>query len=119
MPITRQYDVVVSVTDNGGCLESNYKTRTLKGMSIASPILSHENPVTTNSIFYLKKTTDELDNSAVYNIEIWNEYGLVRSERYDNAPEFMISTDGLVSGIYFMRIYRNGELLDIQKLIVK
>ena len=34
-------------------------------------------------------------------------------------PEFMISTDGLIPGVYFMRIYRNGEFLDTQKLIVK
>ena len=34
-------------------------------------------------------------------------------------PEFMVSTDGFVPGVYFMRIYRNGELLDTQKLIVK
>ena len=33
--------------------------------------------------------------------------------------EFMVSTDGFVPGVYFMRIYRNGELLDTQKLIVK
>lgn len=32
-------------------------------------------------------------------------------------PNF--STDGFVPGVYFMRIYRNGELLNIQKLIVK
>ena len=34
-------------------------------------------------------------------------------------PEFMISTDGLIPGVYFMRIYRNGEFLETQKLIVK
>ena len=33
--------------------------------------------------------------------------------------EFMVSTDGFVPGVYFMKIYRNGELLDTQKLIVK
>lgn len=83
------------------------------------PGLSHENPVSTNSVFYLKKSTDELDKGAIYNIQIWNEYGLVRSESYSDASEFMISTDGLAPGIYFMRIYRNGEFLDTQKLIVK
>ncbi|MBO5345349.1 MAG: hypothetical protein J6A44_00405 [Paludibacteraceae bacterium] len=83
------------------------------------PVLSHENPVTTNSIFYLKKATDETDINAVYNIEIWNEYGLIRSEKYDDAPEFMVSTDSLIPSMYFIRIYRNGELLDTQKLIVK
>ena len=119
LPTVRQYDVVVSVRDDGGCSESNYKTRTLKGTSIVAPILAHENPVSTNSVFYLKKTTDELDEGVVFNIEIWNEYGLVRSERYTDALEFMVSTDGLMPGIYFMRIYRNGELLDTQKLIVK
>ena len=119
LPIVRQYDVVVSVRDDGGCSESNYKTRTLKGTSIVAPILAHENPVSTNSVFYLKKTTDELDEGVVFNIEIWNKYSLVRSERYDDAPEFMVSTDGLIPGIYFMRIYRNGELLDTQKLIIK
>lgn len=101
------------------CSSTNYKTKTLKGTSIVAPILSHENPVSTNSVFYLKKTTDEPDEGAIYNIEIWNDYGLIRSERYDDASEFMVSTDGLVSGMYFMRIYRNGELLDTQKLIVK
>ena len=119
LPIVRQYDVVVSVTDDGGCSESNHKTRTLKGASIVTPILAHENPVSTNSVFYLKKTIDEPDEGVVFNIEIWNEYGLIRSERYDDAPEFMVSTDDLIPGIYFMRIYRNGELLDTQKLIVK
>lgn len=119
LPTTRQYDVVVSVTDNGGCSESNYKTRTLKGVTIVTPILSHENPITANSTFYLKKGTDESDEDAVYNIEIWNEYGLIRSEEYEDATEFMISTDGLIPGVYFMRIYRNGEFLETQKLIIK
>ena len=119
LPTMRTYDVVVSVSDHGNCSSSNYKTKTLNGVTIVAPVLSHENPVTTNSIFYLKKATDETDINAVYNIEIWNEYGLVRSERYDDAPEFMVSTDGFVPGVYFMRIYRNGELLDTQKLIVK
>ena len=62
---------------------------------------------------------DEYDDSATYNREIWNDYGLVRSEKYDDAPEFMVSTDGLIPGVYFMRIYRNGEFLETQKLIVK
>ena len=119
LPTVRFYDVVVSVTDNGGCSEANYKTRTLKGVTIVSPILSHENPVTPNSVFYLKKETDEPDEGAVYNIEIWNEYGLIRSEEYDDAPEFMVSTEGLIPGVYFMRIYRNGEFLNTQKLVVK
>ncbi len=119
LPTTRQYDVIVSVTDNGGCSDSNYKTRTLNGVSIVTPILSHENPVTSNSVFYLKKTTDEPNEGAIYNIEIWNEYGLVRSERYEDSPEFMVSTEGLMSGVYFIQIYRNGEFLGTQKLIVK
>ena len=119
LPTMRTYDVVVSVRDNGGCSDSNYKTRTLKGTSIVSPILSHENPVNTNSTFYLKKETDEYDDSATYNIEIWNDYGLIRSVKYDDAPEFMISTNGLLPGVYFMRIYRNEEFLCSQKLIVK
>ena len=119
LPTTRLYDVIVSVTDNGGCSESNYKTRTLKGVTIVSPILSHENPVTPNSVFYLKKETDEPDEGAVYNIEIWNEYGLIRSEEYENVTEFMVSTEGLIPGVYFMRIYRNGEFLETQKLIIK
>lgn len=119
LPTMRTYDVVVSVSDHGNCFSSNYKTKTLNGVTIVVPVLSHENPVTTNSIFYLKKATDETDINAVYNIEIWNEYGLIRSEKYDDAPEFMVSTDSLIPGMYFIRIYRNGELLDTQKLIVK
>ncbi len=119
LPTMRSYDVVVSVSDHGNCSSSNYKTKTLNGVTIVAPVLSHENPVTTNSIFYVKKATDETDINAVYNIEIWNEYGLVRSERYEDVDEFMVSTDGFVPGVYFMRIYRNGELLNIQKLIVK
>lgn len=67
----------------------------------------------------MKKTTDEPDIDAVYDIEIWNEYGLIRSEKYDDAPEFMVSTDGLMPGVYFLRTYRNGEFLSTQKLIVK
>ena len=119
LPTMRTYDVVVSVSDHGNCFSSNYKTKTLNGVTIVVPVLSHENPVTTNSIFYLKKATDETDINAVYNIEIWNEYGLIRSEKYDDAPEFMVSTDSLIPGMYFIRIYRNGEFLDTQKLIVK
>ena len=119
LPMIRPYDVEISVIDSGGCPDSNYKTLTLEGITITWPTLSHENPVSTNSVFYLKKTTDEPNDGAIYNIEIWNEYGLVRSEKYDDASEFMVSTDGLIPGIYFMRIYRNGELLDTQKLIVK
>ncbi len=101
------------------CSSTNYKTKTLKGTSIVAPILSHENPVSTNSVFYLKKATDEPDDGAIYNIEIWNEYGLVRSERYNDANEFMVSTDGLMPGVYFLRTYRNGEFLGTQKLIIK
>ena len=119
LPTIRRYNVVVSVTDNGGCASSNYKTLTLNGTLIATPILSHENPVTSNSVFHLKKTTNELDENTIYNIEIWNEYGLVRSERYDDAPEFILSTDRLLPGVYFLRIYKNGEFLSTQKLIVK
>ena len=119
LPIIRPYDVEVSVTDNGGCADSNYKTLTLDGITITWPTLSHENPVTANSVFYLKKEVDEPDEGAVYNIEIWNEYGLIRSEEYDDAPEFMVSTEGLIPGVYFMRIYRNGEFLNTQKLVVK
>jgi hypothetical protein len=44
---------------------------------------------------------------------------LVRSEKYDDAPEFIVSTDGLVPGVYFIRIYQNGEFLNTQKLIIK
>ena len=119
MPIIRPYDVEVSVTDNGGCPGSNYKTLTLEGITITWPILSHENPVTTNSVFYLKKITDEPNDGAIYNIEIWNDYGLIRSERYEDADEFMVSTEGLVPGVYFLRVYRNGEFLGTQKLIVE
>ena len=68
---------------------------------------------------HYRKATDEPEENVVYNIEIWNEYGLVHSKKYDDAPEFMISTDGLMPGIYFMRIYRNDEFLDTQKLIIK
>ena len=119
LPLIRLYDVLVSVTDNGGCPESNYKTFTLKGVYIPTPTLSHENPVNTNSTFYLKKETDEPNDGAIYQIEIWNDYGLIRSEKYEDATEFMVSTDGLIPGVYFMRIYRNGEFLETQKLIVK
>lgn len=119
LPTIRRYNVVVSVTDNGGCASSNYKTLTLNGTLIATPILSHENPVTSNSVFHLKKTTNELDENTIYNIEIWNEYGLVRSERYDDAPEFILSTDRLLPGVYFLRVYKNDEFLSTQKLIVK
>ena len=119
LPMTRLYDVVVSVTDNGGCSESNYKTYTLKGITIVRPTLSHENPVNTNSTFYLKKETVEPNDNAIYQIEIWNDYGLIRSEKYEDATEFMVSTDGLIPGVYFMRIYRNGEFLETQKLIIK
>lgn len=119
LPIIRPYDVEVSVIDSGGCPGSNYKTLTLEGITITWPILSHENPVTTNSVFYLKKTTDEPNDGAIYNIEIWNDYGLIRSERYEDADEFMVSTEGLVPGVYFLRVYRNGEFLGTQKLIVE
>ena len=34
-------------------------------------------------------------------------------------PEFMVSTDGLMPGVYFLRTYRNGEFLGTQKLIIK
>ena len=119
LPTTRMYDVVVSVTDNGGCSESNYKTYTLKGIYIVRPTLSHENPVNTNSTFYLKKETVEPNDDAIYQIEIWNDYGLIHSEKYEDTTEFMVSTDGLIPGVYFMRIYRNGEFLETQKLIVK
>ena len=116
-PTLRTYDIIVSITDNGGCSTSNYKTLTLP--SIIRPTLSHENPVNTNSTFYLKKETVEPNDDAIYNIEIWNDYGLIRSEKYEGATEFMVSTDGLIPGVYFMRIYRNGEFLETQKLIVK
>ncbi|MEE1090233.1 MAG: M4 family metallopeptidase, partial [Paludibacteraceae bacterium] len=119
LPSIRPYDVIVSVHDHGNCSSTNYKTLTLRGMMIQSPILSHENPISTNSVFYLKKAKDEPEENVVYSIEIWNEYGLVHSKKYDDAPEFMISTDGLMPGIYFMRIYRNDEFLDTQKLIIK
>ncbi|MBR5823838.1 MAG: T9SS type A sorting domain-containing protein [Paludibacteraceae bacterium] len=62
---------------------------------------------------------EEPNNDIIYNIEIWNNYGLIRSEKYDNATEFMISTKGLIPGVYFMKIYRNGEFLSTQKLIIK
>ena len=119
LPSVRPYDVIVSVHDHGNCSSTNYKTLTLRGMMIQSPILSHENPISTNSVFYLKKAKDEPEENVVYSIEIWNEYGLVHSKKYDDAPEFMISTDGLMPGIYFMRIYRNDEFLNAQKLIIK
>ena len=118
-PTLRTYDVIVSVTDNGGCSTSNYKTLTLQGTTITWPVLSHENPVNTNSTFYLSKKIEEPNDDVIYNIEIWNNYGLIYSEKYDDATEFMISTNGLIPGVYFMKIYRNGEFLSTQKLIIK
>ena len=119
LPSIILHDVNISVTDNGGCIDSNYKTLKLERMIKMNSIFSYKNPVNTNSVFYLKKETDKPEENVVYNIEIWNEYGLVRSENYSEAPEFMISTEALMPGVYFLRIYRNGEFLDTQKLIVK
>ena len=117
LPSNRTYDVIVSVSDNGGCSSTNSKTLTLPKIII--PILSYENPVKRNSPLYLKKISEEPIDNSIYTIEIWNEYGLVRSEKYDDAPEFMVSTEGLVPGVYFIRIYQNGEFLNTQKLIIK
>ena len=117
LPINRTYDVIVSVSDNGGCSSTNSKTLTLPKLII--PILSYENPVKRNSPLYLKKISEEPIDNSIYTIEIWNEYGLVRSEKYDDAPEFMVSTEGLIPSIYFIRIYRNGEFVNTQKLIIK
>ena len=112
LPINRTYDVIVSVSDNGGCSSTNSKTLTLPKLII--PILSYENPVKRNSPLYLKKISEEPIDNSIYTIEIWNEYGLVRSEKYDDAPEFMVSTEGLIPSIYFIRIYRNGEFVNTQ-----
>ena len=65
------------------------------------------------------KEFEEIDNDVIYRIEIWDENTLVISENYVNTSEFIISTENLISGVYFIRIYRNGEFLDTQKLIVK
>ncbi len=65
------------------------------------------------------KEFEEIDNDVIYRIEIWDENTLVLSENYINTSEFIISTENLISGVYFIRIYRNGEFLDTQKLIVK
>ena len=65
------------------------------------------------------KEFEEVDNDVIYRIEIWKENTLVISENYVNTSEFIISTENLISGVYFIRIYRNGEFLDTQKLIIK
>ena len=115
----RTYDVSISVFDAGGCSNSNSKSLVLKGTYIR-PILSYQNPVQSNSSFVLKKDSNEQSfSNSIYTIEIWNEYSLVRSEKYDDAPEFIVSTDGLVPGVYFIRIYQNGEFLNTQKVIIE
>lgn len=120
LPKIIRQDIIVSVIDNGGCSSTNYQTLTLKGIIIPpSPIFSHENPITPNSTLLIKKEFEEIDNDVIYRIEIWDENTLVISENYVNTSEFIISTENLISGVYFIRIYRNGEFLDTQKLIVK
>jgi hypothetical protein len=115
----RTYDVSISVFDAGGCSNSNSKSLVLKGTYIR-PILSYQNPVQSNSSFVLKKDSNEQSfSNSTYTIEIWNEYSLVRSEKYDDAPEFIVSTDGLAPGVYFIRIYQNGEFLNTQKVIIE
>lgn len=119
LPKILMQDVFISVNDSGGCSSTNYETMTLHRMVMQTPMFSHENPVSSNSVFYLRKELDELNIDAIYKIEIWNEYGLISSEIYNDASEFMISTEGLTPGIYFIQIYKDNEFLNTQKVIIE
>lgn len=78
-------------------------------------IVAYPNPSQHGTTFYI---TEEKEN-AVYNFELYNMIGeKVKEIKNITSSTFYLSTDNIVRGVYYYKIYNNTNKIRLGKLVI-